>query len=148
MGLRFEHTNSNLGTEKEKDIIDRHYGRLFPSFFLTHTIDENNTAGFSYSRRITRPTFWNLAPFVIFMDPNTYFSGNPGLQPSIGDNINLNYTWKKKILSVALSYEADPITNFSKYQHPVNQPERTCIFQINRPSYKSRKAIPKDLWVM
>ncbi len=79
LGLRFEHTNSNLGTEKEKDIIDRHYGRLFPSFFLTHTIDENNTAGFSYSRRITRPTFWNLAPFVIFMDPQHLFFGQSGI---------------------------------------------------------------------
>lgn len=143
LGLRFEHTNSNLGTEKEKDIIDRHYGRLFPSFFLTHTIDENNTAGFSYSRRITRPTFWNLAPFVIFMDPNTYFSGNPGLQPSIGDNINVNYTWNKKILSVALSYEADPITNFSpKLDSITNKETLAAENQENRKMVTISLSLP------
>jgi outer membrane receptor protein involved in Fe transport len=78
-----------------------------------HGIDENNSLNFSYSRRITRPTFWNLAPFVIFMDPNTYFSGNPGLQPSISDNVTLGYTYKSKILSLTYSYESDPITEFS-----------------------------------
>ncbi|OQP41108.1 hypothetical protein A4H97_14145 [Niastella yeongjuensis] len=113
LGLRYEYTNSNLGTEKTKNIVDRHYGNLFPSFFLTHSFDDNNTVNASYSRRITRPTFWNLAPFVIFMDPNTFFSGNPGLQPSISDNVNLSYNYKNKILSLAYSYEADPITNFS-----------------------------------
>lgn len=146
MGLRYEHTNSNLGTEKEKDIIDRHYGRLFPSFFFTHTIDENNSAGFSYSRRITRPTFWNLAPFVIFMDPNTYFSGNPGLQPSIGDNINLNYSWKKKILSVAFSYEADPITNFSPRLDSINNKETLAAEnQENRKMVTISLSLPVNI---
>ncbi|OQP61953.1 hypothetical protein A3860_30135 [Niastella vici] len=143
LGLRFEHTNSNLGTESEKNIVDRHYGRLFPSFFLTRTIDDNNSAGISYSRRITRPTFWNLAPFVIFMDPNTYFSGNPGLQPSISDNINLSYTWKKKILSVAFSYEADPITNFSpKIDSLTNKETLAAENQDNRKTVTISLSLP------
>lgn len=143
LGLRFEHTNSNLGTENEKNIVDRHYGRLFPSFFVTRTIDDNNTVGFSYSRRITRPTFWNLAPFVIFMDPNTYFSGNPGLQPSIGDNLNLSYTWKKKILSVAYSYEAAPITNFSpKIDSITNKETLAAENQKNRKTVTISLSLP------
>jgi outer membrane receptor protein involved in Fe transport len=146
LGLRFEHTNSNLGTEKEKNIVDRHYGRLFPSFFLSHTIDEHNTANFTYSRRITRPTFWNLAPFVIFMDPNTYFSGNPGLQPSIGDNVNLSYTYKKKILSVALSYEADPITNFSpRIDSLTNKETLAAENQDNRKTVTVSLSIPATI---
>jgi hypothetical protein len=114
-GLRFEYTNSNLKTAYIKNIVDRHYGKLFPSFFLSHAMKDDNSVSFAYSRRITRPTFWNLAPFVIFMDPNTYFSGNPGLQPSITDNLNTSLVISKKILSVSYSYEAKPITNFSPH---------------------------------
>jgi outer membrane receptor protein involved in Fe transport len=113
MGLRYEYTNSNLGSVTQKNIVDRQYGRLFPSFFFSNSFNENNAINFSYSRRITRPTFWDMAPFVIFVDPNTFFSGNTALQPSISDGINAAYTYKKKILSFSYSYTADPITNFS-----------------------------------
>ena len=111
-GLRYEYTNSNLGSITQKNIVDRHYGRLFPSFFFSNSFNENNAVNFSYSRRITRPTFWDLAPFVIFIDPNTFFSGNTALQPAISDGVNASYTYKKKIMSLAYSYTTDPISNF------------------------------------
>ena len=143
LGLRYEYTNSNLGTEKIKNIVDKHYGNLFPSFFFSHSINDNNTASFSYSRRITRPTFWDLAPFVIFMDPNTLFSGNPGLQPSISDNVNLSYTYKSKILSVAYSYEADPITNFSpKIDSASNKETLAAENQDNRQTVTVSLSLP------
>jgi hypothetical protein len=113
MGLRYEYTNSNLGSEAVKDIVDRKYGSLFPSFFISRTFNENNSANFSYSRRITRPTFNDMAPFVIFMDPNTFFSGNPGLQPSFSDAVKVDYLYKKFIFSVSYTYEDNPITRFS-----------------------------------
>jgi outer membrane receptor protein involved in Fe transport len=113
LGLRYEYTTSNLGTEIQKNILDRKYGYLFPSFFISRSFNENNACNFSYSRRITRPTFRDMAPFVIFVDPYTFFSGNPGLQPSITDAATASYTFKRKIVSVTYSYDADPITNFS-----------------------------------
>lgn len=143
LGLRYEYTNSNLGTEKAQNIVDRHYGNLFPSFFLSHTINETNSIGFSYSRRISRPTFWDMAPFVIFMDPNTYFSGNPGLQPSISNNVNLSYTYKSKILSVAYSYESDPITNFSpKIDSISNKETLAAENQDNRQTVTVSLSVP------
>ena len=123
MGLRYEYTNSDLKTADVKNIVDKHYGKLFPSFFLSHSLKDNNSWSFAYSRRITRPTFWNLAPFVIFMDPNTFFSGNPALQPSITDNVNTSLMFRKKILSLSYSYVASPITNFSPHVDPVTNKE-------------------------
>lgn len=117
-GLRYEYTNSNLGSLNQKNIVDRHYGKLFPTFFLSHTINEQQSLNLAYSRRITRPSFWNLAPFVIFVDPNTYITGNAGLQAAIIDNVNLTYSYKRKIASVFYSYEANPITNFSPKMDP------------------------------
>ena len=123
VGLRYEYTNSNLGSQTEKNIVDRHYGRLFPSFFLSHKINDNNTWNVSYSRRITRPTFRDMAPFVIFMDPSTFFSGNPGLQPAITNSANVAYTFKRIIFSVSYSYETNTITNFTPSVNPVTNIE-------------------------
>jgi len=113
LGLRYEYTNSNLGSASVKDIVDRHYGNLFPSFFISQKINDNHSLNFSYSRRITRPTFNNMAPFVIFMDPSTYFSGNPALQPCISDAVKADYLFKKFVFSLSYTYEAQPISNFA-----------------------------------
>jgi hypothetical protein len=77
------------------------------------------------------------------MDPNTYFSGNPGLQPSISDNVNLSYTYKNKILSVAYSYEADPITNFSpKVDSATNRETLAAENQNNRQTVTISLSLP------
>ncbi|HEY4285808.1 MAG TPA: outer membrane beta-barrel protein [Puia sp.] len=112
-GLRYEYTNSNLGSDSLKNIVDRHYGNLFPSFYVTRKLSDNHSLGFAYSRRITRPTFRDMAPFVIFVDPNTFFSGNPALQPSLSDILKVDYTYKKYILSFSYTYTKSPIANFS-----------------------------------
>ena len=112
-GLRYEYTNSNLGSDSLKNIVDRHYGNLFPSFYVTRKLDANNTLGFAYSRRITRPTFRDMAPFVIFIDPTTFFSGNPALQPSLSDAVKADYSYKKYMISFSYTYEKSTIANFS-----------------------------------
>ncbi len=112
VGLRYEYTDSNLGAVEQKDIVDRQYGRFFPSFFLSRQINENNAVNFSYSRRITRPTFNDMAPFVIFMDPTTFFSGNPALQPAFSNNVKLDYQVKSMLFSAQYSREDSTIARF------------------------------------
>lgn len=111
-GLRYEYTNSNLGTAQTKNIVDRQFGKLFPSIFVTRKINKSHSIGLSYSRRITRPTFNDMAPFVIFIDPNTFFSGNPALKPAIGDIIKADYTFKRYLFSVSYNYNKDAIARF------------------------------------
>lgn len=118
VGLRYEYTNSQLNTATQKGIVDRQYGRLFPTVFLSHKLNDKNSLNLSYSRRITRPTFNDMAPFVLFVDPNTFFSGNPSLQPAISDGVKADYLYKSFIVSVGYTYEADPITNFSPRVDP------------------------------
>lgn len=113
LGLRYEYTNSNLVSVDGKNDVHRHYGNLFPSFFISRQLNENNSLNFSYSRRITRPTFNDMAPFVIFLDPHTFFSGNPALKPTISDAIKMDYLFKKIVVSLFYTYEKDPITNFT-----------------------------------
>jgi len=103
MGLRYEHTHTIMGTLTNENVLERGYGNLFPSFFFQHTINESNSLNFSYSRRIYRPSFNDLATWVIFLDPKTFHTGNPNLKPSIVDAINASYTFKNKIASVSYS---------------------------------------------
>ena len=102
-GLRAEHTQSlgNSVTLDEK--LERNYLSLFPTLFINHTLSKNHATRYSYSRRIDRPNYGQLNPFVFYLDPYTYEEGNPNLQPQFTDNIELTYTYKGG-LSFGLSY--------------------------------------------
>lgn len=112
LGMRYEYTTSNLGSEKQQNIVDRKYGRFFPSIFLAQKMGNKNSVNIAYSRRITRPTFKDMAPFVIFVDPYTFFSGNSGLQPAFSDVLKTDYLYKNFVLSVSYTKEDESIANF------------------------------------
>jgi outer membrane receptor protein involved in Fe transport len=129
LGLRYEYTNSNLGTPTMKDLVDRHYGRLFPTFFISRKIADDQSINFSYSRRINRPPFTDLAPFIFFFDPNTFFSGNPALQPSINDQFGFGYTLRRYLITANYSYENDFIAVFQSRIDP--KTNKQLIFAEN-----------------
>ena len=120
-GLRYEYTSTNLGSETKEDLVDRQYGNLFPSLFLMHSINDDNSINFSYSKRIWRPGFFVLAPWVIFYDPKTFSTGNPALQPSITDAFDASYTYKNKMVTLSYSFTANPITQFYKIDEATNR---------------------------
>ncbi len=111
-GLRYEYTNSNLGTERTRNIIDRHYGKLFPTLFLSHKLDERSTINLSYNSRITRPSFNDLAPFTYYNNRNSVLTGNPALQPAISHAITAGYTFKRYFLQVSFTKEYNTISFF------------------------------------
>ena len=92
--------------------MDRHYGNLFPTVFLAHTINENNKVNLSYSMRIDRPAFTDLAPFTYFLDANSVITGNPALQASITNTIKADYIFKDYLLSLSYSKEDNAIVGF------------------------------------
>jgi hypothetical protein len=119
-GLRYEYAHTVLGSATAT-LVNRHYGNLFPTFYIQHKINDSNSVNISYSRRIWRPSFADLAPWVIFYDPKTFQTGNPYLLPSISDELNFSYTYKNKILSLAYSYTANPISNQPELDEKTNR---------------------------
>lgn len=111
-GLRYEYIISNLGTQSQKNIVDRKYGKLFPTFYVSHKLNDNNSFNFSYSRRINRPAFTDLAPFTIFIDPYTYITGNSALQPAIADAVKVDYLVKRFVFSLSYTYESSSIGGY------------------------------------
>lgn len=118
LGVRYEYTESNLGSVEEPDIVDRKYDNFFPSLFLSKSINDNNKLQFSYSRRISRPDFTQLAPFIFFYDPNTYFTGNIALQPSITDAIRADYRFKTVLFAIQYSYEDEGFSRGQPFVDP------------------------------
>ena len=65
---------------------------LFPSAFLSYKLTEKSDIQANYSRRINRPNFFQLVPFIDFTDPLNLQVGNPGLKPEFTNGFELNYS--------------------------------------------------------
>jgi len=100
--IRTEQTVSTANSLTMQQVIKRNYLQLFPSFFSTYRINEDNQINASFSSRITRPNYARLNPFIKYSDPYTAFEGNPFLQPSLSKSFLLNYTYKNfQVLSLS-----------------------------------------------
>ena len=111
-GLRYEYTKTYLSSKEGQSLVDRNYGDLFPTLFISRKLNKNNSLQFSYGRRITRPTYNNLAPFVFFIDPYTYFTGNPDILPTFSNNLKIDYSHKSLIFSLQYSHDKNVILPF------------------------------------
>lgn len=111
IGLRAERTvveGTNLSNGQV--LTRRNYTRLFPSIFLSRPVVDQLVAHLSYSRRIDRPNFQDLNPFVVFLDPFTYRRGNPLLAPQFTDSYKFRLTYANQpFFSVGYNLIHDPI---------------------------------------
>lgn len=118
-GLRLENTNAKgqqVGNVSHPDSsFVNHYTNLFPTTYLSYKLDTSGTHLLvaSYGRRIGRPYYKDLNPFVQPSDKFTYTAGNPFLRPQFADYYKLAYHYKQ-LLSAAVFY-----THISDLQHEV-----------------------------
>lgn len=111
IGLRSEHTDSKGELYTQNQPVQRSYLDFFPSVFINQTINEKNEIGISYGRRIDRPNYEDLNPFIYYIDSYTSGKGNPFLNPQYSNNFELNYTYNKTInISIGYSQISDVIT--------------------------------------
>ncbi|SFE01657.1 TonB-dependent receptor domain-containing protein [Flavobacterium phragmitis] len=96
IGLRTEATQTEGFSENLNQTNKNNYVKLFPTAYLTYTVNDNNSYSLNYSRRIRRPDFDYLNPFVIRTSPYYYSEGNPFLKPSIIDNLEFSYIRNQK----------------------------------------------------
>ena len=92
-GLGLENENGNIVYVKDRDVvIDRDYFSLYPSLSLMYKFGNNNDVSAKYSRRVSRPNSRNLNPTPTFTDPLYVTIGNPYLDPSFTDAVELKYS--------------------------------------------------------
>lgn len=106
-GLRYEMTSydaKQLGNALVKDSsFSRQYNSLFPSFSVSFEKDSAHTFSLNTSRRIDRPAFQKLNPFLFIINKYTYQRGNPFYRPQYTWNIALNHLYKN-LLITSISY--------------------------------------------
>lgn len=90
-GLRAEWTDVKTTLEKTQEINPRKYSNLFPSAHITYDLPNDNDLQLSYSRRVRRPFYNDLSPFMTFSDSRNFFSGNPNLNPEFSDVVEIGH---------------------------------------------------------
>lgn len=87
-GVRYEYTNVTIdspGTTVPS------YGDIVPTIILSHNFDKTHSLKLAYSKRLERPDYRDLNPFINLSDPYNITTGNPLLKPEIGNNFELGY---------------------------------------------------------
>ena len=90
-GMRYEYTTGRANYSNAANVNIPDYHNLAPSFVISHSFNNRQTMKFAYSYRIERPDFRDLNPFMNLSDPHNITTGNPNLQPEIGNNFELGY---------------------------------------------------------
>lgn len=90
-GLRAEWTDVKTTLEETNEVNPREYINLFPSAHVTWNLPKQNAIQASYSRRVRRPFYNDLSPFMTYVDNRNYFSGNPDLDPEFSHVMEIGH---------------------------------------------------------
>jgi outer membrane receptor protein involved in Fe transport/5-hydroxyisourate hydrolase-like protein (transthyretin family) len=92
IGGRYERTEINSFYSNAQQQAPKYgYNTFVPSIFFSKNLNDNETIKLSYSKRIERPDYRDLNPFVNTTDPKNISTGNPFLNPEIGHRFELSY---------------------------------------------------------
>ena len=107
LGLRMENSNTGSNDQINQFNIDKKYTDFFPTAHFTYEINSIFNLQLSYSRRISRPAFWQLNPFGGIADRRNIRIGNPDLNPVYTDSYELGtlIKWKKFTFNPSLYHQ-------------------------------------------
>jgi hypothetical protein len=137
-GLRAEQTVGKGDLLTTNTSFTRNYLDFFPSVFLMQEISKNYQLSYNYSRRISRPRYESMNPFVFYLDPYTFAQGNPNLRPAYTNSFEVKQTLKSSyILTLGYSLTKDFIAEI-----PEQMPEtkQTIFQQTNVKLFKNFNA--------
>lgn len=108
-GLRLEYASSN-GTLLYQEYgaglnehINRKFTNFFPFFSIATQLTAKQTLSLSYAKRIERPAYQDLNPFVYMLDELSFWKGNPFLVPSLTQRFSLLYSVKNSTI-IGINY--------------------------------------------
>ena len=110
-GVRAENTVTQGRSETVTSLVNRNYWNVLPTLTVQYKAGENSTLVWASSRKISRPTVWQLNPFPFFVDPFTVALGDPFLFPQVRTASELTYTYKNLML----------IGGYNHYQNQTSQ---------------------------
>jgi hypothetical protein len=103
-GLRVEHTTVRANFVSSSTKVNQDYNNFIPSLSIQMNI-KSSSISLGYTDRISRPSIYQLNPFVDYSNPNFINTGNPNLQPEVNHSFEINYSISSKnSLTAGLSY--------------------------------------------
>ena len=108
LGARMEFTHRDIdysyqtnAGEQVNTSTKKNFNNFFPSTHFTYNFTKSQQLYTSYSRRIRRPSYWNLIPIVQYNTLYTYYTGNGDLIPSYSNTWEVGYkkSWKRNFIS-------------------------------------------------
>jgi outer membrane receptor protein involved in Fe transport len=105
-GLRAEWTDVKTTLRETNQVNPRTYLNFFPSAHFTVDLAKQNAIQLSYSRRVRRPVYDDLSPYMTFSDARNFFSGNPDLNPEFTNVFEIGHikNFGKGSLSSSIYY--------------------------------------------
>ncbi|MEX0813296.1 MAG: TonB-dependent receptor [Chitinophagales bacterium] len=90
-GIRAEYTDITLSSESDASTNKKQYLNWFPSAHLSYEFNDKNSLQLSYSYRVSRPHYRSLLPFSNYSDSRNFYRGNPDLDPTFTNSIEMGY---------------------------------------------------------
>ncbi|PBQ33221.1 hypothetical protein CNR22_16045 [Sphingobacteriaceae bacterium] len=148
LGLRAEQTAIKTRTKNQPLLYTRNYLNLFPAISMDYNHSKNHIFSLGYNKRIGRPDYNNLNPYIFFLDVLNYFQGNPYLKQAYAHNFNLNYSYKGSVFnSLTFTHYETAISGFTSQNDltKVSTEHLTNLdyFQVLRYSFFIRKELKK-----
>ncbi len=106
LGLRMEVTDIDIEIKDENLDAKKNYTNFFPTANLAYELNESENFTLGYNRRISRPRSRFINPFPSQSSKSNIFQGNPDLDPSISDGLDLGYfkRWAKVTFNTSIYY--------------------------------------------
>ncbi|MCF2444063.1 TonB-dependent receptor [Dyadobacter sp. CY345] len=98
--------------------FENNFWNFVPSATIFKKINTNNNLTLSFTKRISRPSLWDLNPNINSQDPNNITTGNPNLRPEEVNQAELTY---------ALQSDKDLFLNFSLFGRKTNNSIETIV---------------------
>ena len=143
LGLRAE-SSDYVGelTDTKKEFTNSYPISLFPSLFLSQKLSNKQEVQLSYTRRINRPFFMQLIPFIDSTDQLNWSRGNADLRPEFTNSLEASYSKTFKgnntlLASIYYKYSTDLITRYLDTFSTSSNVKRPISTFINANSSRS-----------
>lgn len=111
LGLRMEATQITIDQVTSGDYQQKNYVGLFPTLNLGYEFDENSSLTLGYNRRLRRPRSRFINPFPSRSSATNLFQGNPDIDPSYSNGVDLGYLNRFGKLTLTTSVYFQHATN-------------------------------------
>lgn len=135
VGIRIENTSIQGYSPTLQTTNRNNYTKFFPTIYISYNPNEHHNFSLSYSKRLDRPSFYDLNPFRYYSNAYNYFSGNPYLLPVYTNALDLNYTLNSNLNLIAYG---NYITDGISYLNVVDSTNTFVLSPKN--NYKQKKA--------